>query len=90
MAGRILHDQKRRMRVGNVVVPPLADRNELEQIVSAVQGLAQLQQIGFALQLDADLAAHIARPAVAADALPRRLAPLSPRPWPNLIASSAI
>ena len=59
------------MRVGDVVVPPLADRNALEQIVAAIQRLAQLQQIGFALQLDAELPAHRAGAAVAADEIER-------------------
>ncbi len=59
------------MRVGNVVVPPLADRNALEQIVAAVQRLPQLQQIGVALQLDAELTAHVAGAAVAADEILR-------------------
>ena len=44
----VLHDQERVVRVGDVVVPALADRNALEQIVAAVQSLPQLQQIGFA------------------------------------------
>ena len=48
------------MRVGDVIVPPFADRDALEQIVAAIQRLPQLQQIGFALQLDAELTAHIA------------------------------
>ena len=55
------------MRIGDVIVPALADRDALEQVVAAIERLPQLQQIGFALQLDAELAAHIARAAVAAD-----------------------
>ena len=55
------------MRVGDVIVPAFADRDALKQIVATIQSLPQLQQIGFALQLDAELAAHIARSAVAAD-----------------------
>ena len=50
VAGRILHDQEASMRVGDVIVPPLADRDALEQIVAAIQRLPQLQQIGVALQ----------------------------------------
>ena len=46
------------MRVGNVIVPPLADRNALKQIVASIQGLPELHQVGFALQLDAELPAH--------------------------------
>ena len=45
----------------------LADRDAVKQIVAAIQRLAQLQQIGFALQFDAELTAHRAVAAVAAD-----------------------
>ena len=59
------------MRIGNVIVPAFADRDALEQVVAAIQRLPQLQQICFALQLDAELAPHIARSAVAADEILR-------------------
>ena len=65
--GRILHDQLRRLGVGHVVVPALADRDALEQIVAVIERLPQLQQVGVALQADAELPAHDARAAVAAD-----------------------
>ena len=80
MLGRILHDQERRLCVGDVIVPPLADRDALEQIVAAEQRLAELHQIGFALQFDAELAAHRAGAAVAAGEIKRaELRFLAPR-----------
>ena len=50
MLGRILHDQERRLAVGDVIVPALADRDALEQIVAAIQRLAELQHVGLALR----------------------------------------
>ena len=63
----VLHDQLRRLRVGDVIVPPLADRDALVQVVAAIERLAQLQQVAFAGKLDAELLAHDAGAAVAAD-----------------------
>src|SRR4051794_39354166 len=54
------------VRIGDVIVPPLADRDALEQIVATIERLAELQQVGFALQLDTKLAPHRAGAAVAA------------------------
>ena len=65
--GRVLHDELRRLVVGDVVVPALADGDALEQVVAAVQRLAELQDVAFAGQLDAELLADGAGAAVAAD-----------------------
>ena len=50
--GRILHDQERRFVVGDVIVPAVArtvpERQPVEQLVAAVERLAQRQQIAFA------------------------------------------
>ena len=67
MPGRILHDELRRAIIGDVVVPPLADRDALEKIFAMIERLAQLQDVAFALQRDAELLAHQARAAVASD-----------------------
>ena len=66
MPGRILHDQEGRVAVGHVIVPALADRDALVQVFAVVQRLAQLQQVGLAGELDAELLAHGAGAAVAA------------------------
>ena len=71
MPGRILHDQKRVLRVGDVIVAALADRNTLKQIVATEQRLTELHQVGFALQLDAELPAHGTAAAIAADEVVR-------------------
>src|SRR5262249_46094815 len=67
MTGGILHDQECRMGIGNVIMPPFADRDAVEQIVATIKPLPQLQQIGLTLKIDAELATHIARTTVAAD-----------------------
>src|SRR6266850_718880 len=68
--GRVLHDEKAVVAVGNVIVAPpawaLADGDALEQLIAAIQRLAQLEQVVLAAQLDAELLAHGARAAVAA------------------------
>ena len=68
---RVLHDQKRRLGVGDVIVASLAravaDRNPIEEIGRVVQPLLQPQQIPFALQVNPELSADRARAAVAAD-----------------------
>ncbi len=48
------------MRVGDVIVPPLADRDALVKIVATIKRLPQLHDVGVALQIDTELAAHIA------------------------------
>ena len=69
--GGVLHDQLRRLVVGDVIVAALAgtiaDRQPLEQLFAVVERLAQAQQIAFAAQLDAELLAHRAGAAIAAD-----------------------
>ena len=68
MPRRILHDQLRRVVVGDVIVAALAHRDVVEQAVAGVQRLPQLQHAIFiAGELDAELVAHGARAAVAAD-----------------------
>ena len=68
--GRVLHDEEGRALVGDVVVAAFAraavDRNSIEQLVAAVERLAQAQDVGFAAQRDAELLAHRAAAAVAA------------------------
>src|SRR5256885_4029389 len=67
---RILHDEKAVVAVGNVIVAPpagpLADGEALEQVVAAIQRLAQLQYVVLPAQLDAELLAYGAPAAVAA------------------------
>ncbi len=46
---------------------PIADRELVEQLVAAIERLAQLEQVAFATQFDPELLAHRARAAVAAD-----------------------
>ena len=69
--GGILHDQLRRLVVGDVVVAPLPGPlpigKRVEQLVAAEQRLPQRQQVALAAQLYAELLAHRARAAVAAD-----------------------
>ena len=52
--GRVLHDQERRLVVGDMIVAalagPVADRQPLEQFVAAIQRLPQRQQIALAGQ----------------------------------------
>jgi hypothetical protein len=62
----VLQDELRRVGVGDVIVPSLADRNAVEQLVAAVQRLAELQDVALALQRDAELLANLAGAAVAA------------------------
>ena len=70
--GGILHDHLRRAVVGDVIVPALADRDAVEQLLAIVQRLAKLQHAVFvAGKLDAEPLAHHARPAVAADEIGR-------------------
>ena len=64
--GVVLQDELRRLRVDDVIVAALADRDALEQLVAAVERLAKLQDVAFALQRDAELLAHGAGAAVAA------------------------
>ena len=61
------------MGVGHVIVPALADRDALVEVVAAVERLAQLQQVAFAAELDAELLAHGAAAAVAADQIVARV-----------------
>src|SRR5712692_1255218 len=67
---RVLHYEKSVVAVGDVIVAPLAgavaDGDALEQLVAAIQRLAQLEYVVFAAQLDAELLAHGAPAAVAA------------------------
>ena len=68
----ILHDHLRRVVVGDVVVPTLADRDAIEQVLAIVQRLAQLQHPVFvAGELDAKRFPHHTRTAVAADEIGR-------------------
>ena len=75
MPGGILHDQERRLVIGNVIMPaaarPIADRQTFEQFVAAKQRLAQLQQIAFAGKGNAELLAHRTGTAVATDEVGR-------------------
>ena len=48
--GVVLHDELRRLRVGDVIVAALADRDALEEVVAAVERLAKLQDVAFALR----------------------------------------
>ena len=61
----------RRLVVGDVIVPALAgavaERQPLEQLFAVIERLAQPKQIAFAAELDAELLAHRAGAAVAAD-----------------------
>ena len=52
-------------------MPPLADRNAVEQVVAFVKRLTELLQVGVALQLDTELAANEAGAAIAADQIVR-------------------
>ena len=73
MPGRILHDQLGRVIVGDVIVPTLADRDAIEQALAVMQRLPQLQHTVFvAGELDAELLAHHAGAAVAADQIGAR------------------
>ena len=54
------------MRIGDMIVPAFADRDAFEQVVATIERLPQLQKIGFALQFDAELTAHVTRAPVAA------------------------
>ena len=65
--GRILHDQERRLRIGHVIVPAFADRDALVKLFAVIERLPQLEKVAVALQGDAELPPHDARPAVAAD-----------------------
>ena len=71
MLGRILHDEKGRLPVGDMVVAaaagPGADRDFVEQVRAVKERLAELQEVAFAAQLDAEFLAHRAGAAVAAD-----------------------
>ncbi len=72
MLGGVLHDHLRRVVVGDVIVPSLADRDAVEQLLAVMQRLAQLQHPVFvAGKLDAELLAHHAGAAVAADEIGR-------------------
>ncbi len=71
MPRRVLHDQLRRAIVGDVVVPPLADRDAFVELVAAEQRLAELQQVALAFERNAELLAHRAGAAVAADEIVR-------------------
>ena len=75
MLGRVLHDQEARPVIGDMIVPAfagtVADRNAVEQLIAAVECLAQFQQIAFAAQRNAELLAHRAGAAVAADHIGR-------------------
>ena len=70
--GRILDDQLLPSVIGDVIVTPLADRDALVEVLAIVQRLAKLQDVGLAVELDAELPAHRARAAVAADQVLRR------------------
>src|SRR6185436_7542294 len=71
VARRVLHDEESRALVGDVVVAAVAravaDWNALVKLVAAIERLAQAQDVGLATQLDAELPAHRAAAAVAAD-----------------------
>ena len=56
--GVVLQDELRRLGVDDVIVAALADRDAVEQLVAAVERLAKLQDVAFALQGDAELLAH--------------------------------
>ena len=63
----ILHDQEAPVGVGDVIMPALADRDALVEILAVIERLPQLQDVGLALKRDAELPAHQAAAAVAAD-----------------------
>jgi len=64
--GRILHDQETPLGVGDVIVPALADRNALVEVLAVIERLPQLLDVGFAVELNAELPAHQAIAAVTA------------------------
>src|SRR5262249_37795914 len=67
----ILHDQKCRLAVSDVIVAAyartIADRNAREQIGRVIEGLVQLQDVALTSQRDSEPFAHGARAAVASD-----------------------
>src|SRR5262249_59654457 len=65
MPGRILDDQETPFGVGDVIMPPLADRDALVQVLAIVERLPQLLDVGLAVELDAEQPAHQAVAAVA-------------------------
>src|SRR5215216_7240611 len=71
MSCRVLDDEECRVRVGDVIVPPLADGNALVKVVAAEERLTELHDVGFALESDAELLAHGAGAAIAADEIKR-------------------
>ena len=60
----VLHDQRAGRKV---VVPALADRDRIEQLIRPEEGLVDLPDAALAFELDAELLAHRARATVAAD-----------------------
>ncbi len=67
MPGRILDDQETPFGVGDVIMPPLADRDALVEILAIIERLPQLLDVGLTAEVDAELPAHQAAAAVAAD-----------------------
>jgi hypothetical protein len=67
MPGRVLHDQETAFRVCDVIMPALADGHALVEIFAIIKRLSQLLDVGLAVELDAELAAHQTVAAVAAD-----------------------
>ena len=65
MPGRVLDDEKAPLGVGHVIVAALADRDAFVEVLAVIQRLAQLLDIGLAVELDAELPAHQAAAAVA-------------------------
>ena len=67
MPGGVLDDQETAFGVGDVIMPPLADRDALVKVLAIIERLPQLLDIGLAAEVDAELPAHQAAAAVAAD-----------------------
>src|SRR5207247_9328994 len=64
---RILYDKKTATAVGHMLMPASANWHALIEIFAIIKRLAQLLDVGLAVELDAELPAHEAAPAVATD-----------------------
>ena len=60
MPAAVLHDELGAVPVSDMVMTPLTDRNLRIQVFAVEQGLPQLQDVGLALEPNAQLLAHIA------------------------------
>ena len=71
MLRRVLHDQERRLAIGDVVVTPAAwstvDRNAVEQVGREIERLIEARQIAFAAERNTDLPPDRADATVTAD-----------------------